>query len=128
MHEQLEQREALPAHPLPAGLAASDDWRLRVDGLVAQPLALSLREVDALEAQAHAADFVCEEDWVVPEQQWAGVAVAAILARAGVQPTARFLKVYAGAYTSVKWVDRLEVLAEDTATTGEGLARARLQR
>ncbi len=159
MHEQLEQREALPAHPLPAGLAASDDWRLRVDGLVAQPLALSLREVDALEAQAHAADFVCEEGWVVPEQQWAGVAVAAILARAGVQPTARFLKVYAGAYTvllarrlngqpltpehgaplrlvapgracfySVKWVDRLEVLAEDTATTGEGLARARLQR
>jgi DMSO/TMAO reductase YedYZ molybdopterin-dependent catalytic subunit len=29
---------------------------------------------------------------------------------------------------SVKWVDRLELLAEEAATTGEGLARARLQR
>ena len=29
---------------------------------------------------------------------------------------------------SVKWVDRLEVVAEEGATTGEGLARARLQR
>jgi DMSO/TMAO reductase YedYZ molybdopterin-dependent catalytic subunit len=81
-----------------------------------------------------------------------GVAVAALLARAGVQRTARFLKWYAGDYTvllplasahgaplrlvapgrvcwySVKWVDRLEVLAEGVATTGEGLARARLQR
>jgi len=92
MHEQPERREALPAHPVPAGLATLEAWRLRVDGLVAQPLALSLREVDALEAQAHAADFVCEEGWVVPEQQWAGVAVAALLARAGVQPAARFLK------------------------------------
>ena len=31
-------------------------------------------------------------------------------------------------FYSVKWVDRLEVLAEEAATTGEGLARARLQR
>jgi len=80
-------------------LATLEAWRLRVDGLVAQPLALSLREVDALEAQAHAADFVCEEGWVVPAQQGAGVAVAALLARAGVQPAVRFLKVYAGDYT-----------------------------
>jgi DMSO/TMAO reductase YedYZ molybdopterin-dependent catalytic subunit len=31
-------------------------------------------------------------------------------------------------WSSVKWVERLEVLAEETATTGEALARARLQR
>ena len=31
-------------------------------------------------------------------------------------------------FYSVKWVDRLKVLAEEAATTGEGLARARLQR
>ena len=69
MQEPLERRDALPAHPLPAGLAAPDDWRLRVDGLVAQPLVLSLHEVDALAAQAHRADVVCEEGWVVPEPQ-----------------------------------------------------------
>jgi DMSO/TMAO reductase YedYZ molybdopterin-dependent catalytic subunit len=171
MQEPLERRDALPAHPLPAGLAAPDDGRLRVDGLVAQPLVLSLHEVDALAAQAHAADFVCEEGWMVPDQHWEGVALAAILARAGVQSAARFLKAHAGDFTvlvpleealtggallarhlngmpltpahgaplrlvapgracwySVKWVDRLELVAEETATPGAGLARARLQR
>lgn len=108
---------------------------------------------------------------MVPNQQWEGVAVAAILGRAGVQPEARFLKVYAGNFTvlltleealtggallarclngtpltpehgaplrlvapgracfySVKWVDRLEVLAHEAPTTGETIARNRLQR
>ena len=99
MHEQPERREALPAHPVPAGLATPEDWRLRVDGLVAQPLALSLSEVDALGAHTHAADFICDEGWMVPNQQWEGVAVAAILGRAGVQPAARFLQVYAADFT-----------------------------
>jgi len=169
--QQYEQRAVLPAHPVPAGLATPDAWRLRVDGLVTQPLELSVSEVEALGVQAHSADFVCEEGWMVPDQQWAGVAVAAILERAGVEPAARFLKVYAGNYTvllplqealtggallarclngtpltqehgaplrfvapgrvcfySVKWVDRLEVLAEESPTTGEAIARGRLQR
>jgi len=43
-----EWREALPVHPVPAGVAAPDAWRLRVDGLVIQPLALSIRDVEAL--------------------------------------------------------------------------------
>jgi len=169
--QQLERREALPVHPVPAGLVALDAWRLRVDGLVAQPLDLSVSEVEALGRQAQAADFVCAEGWVVPDQQWEGIALAAILGRAGVQPEARFLKVYAGDFTvllpleealtggailarglngmpltpehgaplrlvapgracfySVKWVDRLEVLAEEAPTTGESIARNRLQR
>lgn len=168
---QLERREALPVHPVPAGLAAAGAWRLRVDGLVVQPLELSVSEVEALGTQACAADFVCEAGWMVPDQQWEGVAVAAILERAGVQPEARFVKVYAGDFTvllpleealtggallarrlngtpltpehgaplrlvapgracfySVKWVDRLEVLAEAVPTTGATMARNRLQR
>src|SRR5205823_1654465 len=78
MMPQPERREALPNHPVPAGLGAPEAWRLRVDGLVAQPLALSLSEVDALGAHTHAADFICDEGWMVPNQQWEGVAVAAI--------------------------------------------------
>jgi DMSO/TMAO reductase YedYZ molybdopterin-dependent catalytic subunit len=97
--------------------------------------------------------------------------VAAILGRAGVQPQARFLKVYAGNFTvllpleealtggallarrlngapltpehgaplrlvapgracfyNVKWVDRLEVLADEAPTSGATIARNRLQR
>jgi DMSO/TMAO reductase YedYZ molybdopterin-dependent catalytic subunit len=169
--QQLGRREALPVPPVPAGLAAPEAWRLRVDGLVVQPLKLSVSEIEALGAQTRTADFVCEEGWMVPEQQWEGVAVAAILGRAGVRPDARFLKVYAGDYTvllpleeartggailarwlngapltpehgaplrlvapgracfySVKWVDRLEVLADEAPTTGATIARNRLQR
>jgi DMSO/TMAO reductase YedYZ molybdopterin-dependent catalytic subunit len=168
---QLERREALPVHPVPAGLAAPEDWRLRVDVLVAQPLDLSVSEVEALGAQARSADFICEEGWVVSDQQWEGVAVAAVLERAGVRPEACFVKVYAGDFTvllplaealtggallarylngtpltpehgaplrlvapgracfyNVKWVNRLEVLAAEAPTTGETIARNRLQR
>ncbi len=117
------------------------------------------------------ADFVCEAGWMVPEQQWEGVPVAAMLGRTGVDPAACFLKVYAGNFTvrlplqealtggaimartpngapltpehgaplllvapgracfySVKWVDRLEVVAEEAPPTGEAIARARLAR
>jgi DMSO/TMAO reductase YedYZ molybdopterin-dependent catalytic subunit len=93
---QPARREALPDHPVPAGLAAPEAWRLRVDGLGGQPLDLSISEVETLGAQAHVEDFRCDEGWIVPEQPWDGVAVAVILGRAGVQPPARFLKVYAG--------------------------------
>lgn len=164
-----ERREAMPVHPVPSEVAAPDTWQLRVDGLVEQSLVLSIGDVEALGAQAYSADFVCEEGWIVPDQQWEGVAVAAILARAGVAAAARFLRVYAGDFTvllpleealrggallarrlngqpltrehgaplrlvapgracfySVKWVDRLEVLAEEVATTGAAIARNRL--
>ncbi|MGE3535920.1 MAG: molybdopterin-dependent oxidoreductase [Candidatus Tectimicrobiota bacterium] len=168
---QYEQRGALPVHPVPAALATPDAWRLRVDGLVARPLDLSLSEVEALGMQARTEDFVCEEGWMVPTQQWQGVAVATILAFAGVEPAARFLQVQAGQFTvllplqealtsgallacslngapltpehgaplrlvapgracfySVKWVERLTVLAEEVPTTGEAIARQRLNR
>jgi DMSO/TMAO reductase YedYZ molybdopterin-dependent catalytic subunit len=69
-----------------------------------------------LGAQTHAADFVCDEGWMVPDQQWEGVAVAAILGRADMQPTARFLKVYAGGFTVL-------VLLEEALTGGALLAR-----
>jgi len=84
---------------MPAGLTAPEDWRLQVDGLVAQPLNLSVSEVEALGAQARTADFLCEEGWVVPDQQWEGVALTAILEHAGIRPAARFVKVYAGDFT-----------------------------
>lgn len=168
---QHERRERLPVHPLPAGLAAVDAWRLQVDGLVTHPLMLSIGEVEALGSQTRSEDFICEEGWVVPEQRWEGIALTAILGRAGVQPEARFLKVHAGDYSvllpleealrggallarhlngtpltpehgaplrlvapgracfySVKWVERLEVLAEEVPTTGESMARNRLSR
>ncbi len=161
--------EGLPVHPVPEALPGPEDWRLRVDGLVAAPLTLTLADVLALQAQAVAADFICEEGWTAPDQQWDGVPVAAVLRAAGPLPGAAFVRVHAGDYTvllpldeatgggallahrlngaaltpahgaplrlvapgracfwSVKWVDRLEVLAEEAPVTGEAIARARL--
>jgi hypothetical protein len=41
---------------------------------------------------------------MVPDQPWDGIAVAPILGRAGVQPEARFWKVYAGDFPcSCRW-------------------------
>jgi hypothetical protein len=77
---------------------------------------LSLSQVDVLEAQAHAADVVCEEGWIVPDQPWEGVAVAAILERAGVRPEARFFKVDAGNLTVL-------MPLEEARTAGALLAR-----
>jgi len=72
-----ERREALPDPPGPAGLAAPEAWWRWVDVLGAQPLDGSRREVEALAAQTHRADGVCEDGWMVPDPPWEGVAGAA---------------------------------------------------
>ena len=84
---------------MPAGLAAPDAWRVRVHGLLTQPLEVSLSEVETLAAQTHTADGVCEEGWLVPDQPWEGVALAALFGDAGVPPSARLLTVDAGDLT-----------------------------
>lgn len=165
------QRAALPVHPIPARLSEAEPWRLRVDGLVASAQELTAAEVGLLERAAPSGDFACEEGWVVPDQHWEGIPVAAVLNRVGVLDNARYLRVHAGEFSvvlpldevlsggalladrlngaplplahgapyrlvapgrecfySVKWVDRLEVLAGETASTGETIARTRLQR
>jgi len=48
-------------------VAAPEVWRLRVDGLVVQPFALSISAIDALGAQTHTTDVVCAEGWRGPE-------------------------------------------------------------
>jgi len=80
-------------------LAAPEAWRLRVHGLLTQPLEVSLSEVETLAAQTHTADGVCEEGWLVPDQPWEGVALAALFGDAGVPPSARLLTVDAGDLT-----------------------------
>ncbi|MBI2916936.1 MAG: molybdopterin-dependent oxidoreductase [Chloroflexi bacterium] len=71
-------------------------WRLRVDGLVATPLALTQAEVLALPAVEDNSPFECVEGWRVPQNQWKGLPVSALLDRAGVLPEARFASFYSG--------------------------------
>jgi DMSO/TMAO reductase YedYZ molybdopterin-dependent catalytic subunit len=66
------------------------DWRLKVHGLVARELSLSLEELRSLAARTQITRHDCVEGWSCIGK-WTGVALAEILSRAGVRPEARFV-------------------------------------
>jgi DMSO/TMAO reductase YedYZ molybdopterin-dependent catalytic subunit len=65
-------------------------WRLKVDGLVRQPLSLSLEDVQRLPRVTYTVKHHCVEGWSAIAT-WSGVPVSAIAERCGMQPTARFI-------------------------------------
>ena len=66
------------------------DWRLKVHGLVARELSLSLEELRSLAARTQITRHDCVEGWSCIGK-WTGVPLAEILSRAGVRPEARFV-------------------------------------
>jgi DMSO/TMAO reductase YedYZ molybdopterin-dependent catalytic subunit len=139
---------------------------LRVVGLVDRPVALTPEDLADLPRRPFVGGINCLERGNVPETDWAGMALADIVALASPRPDARFVRVCAGPYatpvalddcrnvllcdrlagaplpverggpwrlaapgsryyTSVKWVDRLEVTAEPPDNSAERIAQAR---
>lgn len=66
------------------------DWRLEIDGLVDNPLSLSLEEVRALPARTQITRHDCVEGWSVIGQ-WSGPVLGDVLDRAQVRPEARYV-------------------------------------
>ena len=66
------------------------DWRLSVGGLVDHPLELSLAELRAMPSRTQITRHDCVEGWSAIGK-WTGVPLAAVLARAGVKPAARYV-------------------------------------
>jgi DMSO/TMAO reductase YedYZ molybdopterin-dependent catalytic subunit len=66
------------------------DWRLKVDGLVAQPLELSLAQLQAMPARSQITRHDCVEGWSCIGQ-WKGVRLSHLLDLAQVKPEARFV-------------------------------------
>lgn len=66
------------------------DWRLRVDGLVARPLSLSLADLRAMPQRAQITRHDCVEGWSAIGK-WQGPKLSAILDAAGLRDTARYL-------------------------------------
>lgn len=165
MDQRFRRLDALPVHPHPEVDAAN--FVLRVDGLVARPIALTPDDLRALPQHDFDADFVCLEGWVAPDQHWRGVALSDLLELAGPTEGARFVQASSGGFslpmpiddarrallalvldgaplapphgapvrlvvpggacfTSVKWLDRLEVRAEPADDTARAIALARL--
>lgn len=66
------------------------DWRLEINGLVDNPLSLSLAELQAMPARTQITRHDCVEGWSAIGQ-WHGPVLADLLDRAGVQSSARYV-------------------------------------
>jgi DMSO/TMAO reductase YedYZ molybdopterin-dependent catalytic subunit len=64
-------------------------WALRIDGLVKQPLALPLAALQAMPQRTQITRHDCVEGWSAIGK-WQGPQLSAILARAGLLPSARY--------------------------------------
>lgn len=69
------------------------DWRLRVEGAVAQPVDLSLADLRRLPRRTQITRHICEEGWSAIGQ-WTGVPLHAILRLVGASPDARYAYFY----------------------------------
>lgn len=66
------------------------NWRLRVDGLVNKPLALSLADLQRLPQRTQITRHDCVEGWSAIGE-WTGVVLGGLLQQAGLQPNAQYL-------------------------------------
>ncbi len=66
------------------------NWRLKVDGLVRNQLALSLDEIKRLPARTQITQHSCDEGWSAIGQ-WTGVPLAHLLQMAELAPQARYI-------------------------------------
>jgi DMSO/TMAO reductase YedYZ molybdopterin-dependent catalytic subunit len=69
------------------------DWRLRIDGLVERPLALSLAELRRMPSRTQITRHDCVEGWSCIAK-WRGARLAPLLERASLKPQARYLAFY----------------------------------
>jgi DMSO/TMAO reductase YedYZ molybdopterin-dependent catalytic subunit len=139
---------------------------LRIEGLVARPLALTPNDLVDMPRRPYVGEISCLERGNVPETDWSGVMIADLISLAEPLPKAQFVRVCAGPYavpvalddarqallcdhlsgevlgperggpwrlvvpgsryyTSVKWVDRLELTAGTPDNSAERISQAR---
>ena len=88
-----ERSAALPSYFISSMTPMLDDpaaWRLRVDGLVSQPLDLSLDDLQRMPRVSYTVKHHCVEGWSAIAS-WHGVPVSAIVERCRPQPTASYI-------------------------------------
>jgi DMSO/TMAO reductase YedYZ molybdopterin-dependent catalytic subunit len=81
-----------PNNPAYFGFMMSNfqKFRLAVDGLVANPLSLSLDDIKAMPARTQITMHNCDEGWSAIGK-WTGVPLAHLLQTAGLKPEARYI-------------------------------------
>jgi DMSO/TMAO reductase YedYZ molybdopterin-dependent catalytic subunit len=71
-------------------------YRLTVNGMVDQPLKLSLDDLRGMKRTKLVHYFQCVTGWRVPSVHWEGVKLGEVLARAGVKPGGTALRFFSG--------------------------------
>jgi DMSO/TMAO reductase YedYZ molybdopterin-dependent catalytic subunit len=66
------------------------DWRLAVDGMVANPVSLSLADIKAMPYRNQITEVVCEEGWSYVAE-WIGTPLHEVLQTAEILPQARYI-------------------------------------
>jgi len=66
------------------------DWRLSVDGLVAQPASFSITDLKSYPSRSHITQIACEEGWSYIAE-WIGVPLSHVLNLAGILPQAKYV-------------------------------------
>jgi DMSO/TMAO reductase YedYZ molybdopterin-dependent catalytic subunit len=82
------------------------DWRLTIDGLVSNPVTLSLSDIHSMPAHSQITMLSCEEGWSYIGE-WTGVQLSHLLNLAGIQSNANFV-----VYRSIQpkwWWDSIDI-------------------
>jgi DMSO/TMAO reductase YedYZ molybdopterin-dependent catalytic subunit len=66
------------------------DWRLSVDGMVAQPASFSIADLKSYPSRGHITELACEEGWSYIAE-WIGVPLSHVLNLVGILPQARYI-------------------------------------
>ncbi len=81
------------------------DWRLAVDGLVANPVSFSLADLRRLPVHSQITEVVCEEGWSYIAE-WIGTPLVEVLKAAGILPPARYVVYFS---TDRDWWDSIDM-------------------
>ena len=94
---------------------------LRVEGLVQCPTVFTAEQLAELTRQGLTDDFRCTEGWSVPDQEWEGVPLSALLEAAGPLPNARYAAVSASDFTVAIALDDADAVLLATRLNGAEL-------
>jgi DMSO/TMAO reductase YedYZ molybdopterin-dependent catalytic subunit len=85
------------------------DWRLTVDGMVAEPASFSIAELKSYPSRSHITELACEEGWSYIAE-WIGVPLSQVLHLVGALPQAKYVVYYSsepGGWDSIDMADAL---------------------
>ena len=66
-------------------------WRLKIEGLVEQPLTVRFDEIRALPRKVQTKNFICVEGWALDDQRWEGIQLKEIFSKVKINPKAKYV-------------------------------------